>query len=69
MVFIASILAIVLGSVAGGMTAWLPVALATLGTDLLLLGGAWMVAESRLSSKQIQQQIRSAHRRLEAQPV
>ena len=67
-VFIATTLAIVLDLAAGGTLAWLPVALAIVGTLLLLGGGAWMVAESRLSSDQIQEEIRLARTRLEEQP-
>jgi hypothetical protein len=35
----------------------MPVSLAIFGTMLLLAGGAWMVAESRLSGRQIQSEI------------
>jgi hypothetical protein len=66
--FIATALAIVLDRVAGGTLVWLPVALAIVGTFLLLGGGAWMVAESRLSSEQIQEEIRLARTRVEEQP-
>ena len=67
-VFIVTTLAIVLDLAAGGTLPWLPVALAIVGTLLLLGGGAWMVAESRLSGDQIQEEIRLARTRLEEQP-
>jgi hypothetical protein len=44
----------------GGSLNWLPVALAVVGTVLLLTGGAYMVAESRLSGAQIGAEIRLA---------
>lgn len=59
-VFIATVLAIALDRATGGVLAWLPVSLAIAGTLLLLAGGAWMVAESRLSGDQIQEEIRQA---------
>jgi hypothetical protein len=64
-VFIATCLAIALDRVTGELLAWLPVSLALLGTLLLLAGGAWMLAESRLSGAQIQEEIRLAIKRLE----
>jgi hypothetical protein len=66
-VFIATTLAIVVDRAAGGTLAWLPIALAIAGTLLLLGGGAWMVAESRLSGEQIQEEIRLARTRVEEQ--
>jgi hypothetical protein len=66
--FIATALAIVLDRATGGMLVWLPVALAIVGAFLLLGGGAWMVAESRLSIEQIQEEIRLARTRVEEQP-
>lgn len=56
-VFIVTCLAIVLDRVLGPSLAWLPVALAIAGTLLLLAGGACMVAESRLSGAQIDEEI------------
>ena len=64
-VFIATCLSIALDRVTGEALAWLPMSLAILGTVLLLVGGAWMVAESRLSGEQIQEEIRHAIKRLE----
>jgi hypothetical protein len=46
---------------------WLPVILAVAGTLLLLTGGVYMVAESRLSNAQIGEEIRLAIRELERQ--
>lgn len=55
--FIATCLSIVLDQAMGGRLRWLPTSLALLGTALLLVGGTWMVAESRLSGIQIQDEI------------
>ena len=55
--FIATCLAIVLDQATGGRLSWLPTSLALLGTVLLLVGATWMVAESRLSGSQIQDEI------------
>lgn len=55
--FIAACLAIVLDQETGGRLSWLPTSLALLGTVLLLVGATWMVAESRLSGAQIQDEI------------
>ena len=55
--FIATCLSIALDQATGGRLGWLPTSLALFGTVLLLLGGTWMVAESRLSGKQIQDEI------------
>src|SRR5262245_22848278 len=66
--FIATTLAIALDSAAGGALAWLPVALAIVGTLLLLGGGAWMLAESHLAGDQIQEEIRRARARLAEKP-
>jgi hypothetical protein len=63
-VFIATTLALVLDRAVGGTVAWLPVGLAVAGAFLLLGGGAWMVAESRLSSEQIQEELRLARTRV-----
>ena len=46
------------------MVEWLPLTLAIIGTLLLLGGAAFMVAESRLSGSQIQDEIRLALTRL-----
>jgi hypothetical protein len=59
-IFVASGLAIALDRALGGALSWLPESLAILGTMLLLAGGGWMVAESRLSGRQIQDEIRIA---------
>lgn len=64
-VFIATALAIVVDRAAGGTLAWIPIALAIVGTLLLFVGGAWMVAESRLSGDQIHEEIRLARAQLE----
>jgi len=64
-VFIATCLSIALDRMAGEALAWLPISLAILGTFLLLGGGAWMVAESRLAGDQIQEEIHQANKRLE----
>jgi hypothetical protein len=58
--FIATCLSIALDRAVSGSLAWLPVSLAILGTLLLFSGGARMVAESRLSGTQIQDEIRRA---------
>ncbi len=55
--FIATCLSIVLDQATGGRLSWLPTSLALLGTLLLLVGATWMVAESRLSGTQIQDEI------------
>jgi hypothetical protein len=65
-VFVATCLSIALDRVVGGsLLGWLPVVLAVAGTVLLLAGGAYMVAESRLSGAQISAEIRLALERLE----
>jgi hypothetical protein len=64
-VFIATCLSIALDRLAGEALAWLPVSLAIAGTLLLLGGGGWMVAESRLAGDQIQEEIRQAIKRME----
>ena len=64
-VFTATCLSIALDRFTGGALPWLPVALALGGTLLLLAGGTWMVAESRLSWAQIREEITDARRRLE----
>jgi hypothetical protein len=63
--FIATCLSIVLDRLTAEALPWLPVSLAILGTVLLLAGGAWMLAESRLAGAQIQEEIRRAGKRLE----
>ena len=63
--FIATCLSIVLDQATGGRLSWLPTSLALLGTVLLLVGGTWMVAESRLSGTQIQDEIGHALATLE----
>jgi len=64
-VFTAACLSIALDRVTGGSLPWLPVVLAVGGTLLLLAGGTWMVAESRLSWAQIHEEIGHARKRLE----
>jgi hypothetical protein len=64
-VFISTCLSIALDRATGGSLSWLPVVLAVGGTLLLLTGGAYMVAESRLSGEQISEEIRHALSRLE----
>ena len=64
-VFIVTCLSIGLDRLTGDRMPWLPVSLAILGTLLLLGGGAWMVAESKLAGAQIQEEIRHALDRLE----
>jgi flagellar biosynthesis protein FliQ len=64
-VFIATCLAIAFDRVTGQSLSWLPVVLAVAGTLLLLSGGAWMVAESKLSGEQIAEEIGHALARLE----
>jgi hypothetical protein len=63
-VFVATCLAIALDRSMGEALTWLPILLAMGGTLLLLAGGAWMVAESRLSSDQIFAEIDLAVSRL-----
>lgn len=64
-VFIATCLAIALNRATGDSLVWLPVLLATTGAILMLGGGAYMVAESRSSGKQIGQEIGYALSKLE----
>jgi hypothetical protein len=64
-IFIATCLALALVRVTSERLAWLPVSLAVGGTLLLLGGGAWMVAESRLAGEQIQEEIHQARKLLE----
>ena len=64
-VFVSTCLSIALDRAVGGSLSWLPVAFAVAGTLLLLCGGTYMVAESRLSSEQINIEIGSALCRLE----
>lgn len=63
--FISTCLSIALDRALGGSLSWLPVMLAVGGTFLLLGGGAYMVAESRLSGQQISTEIRQALQRLD----
>ena len=62
--FIATCLSIALDRAGAGGPMWFPAALAIGGTLLLLAGGAFMVAESRLSSRQIEEEIADALARL-----
>lgn len=63
-IFITTSLSLALDRAGAGLPAWLPAALAIGGTFLLLAGGAFMVAESHLSSRQIQEEITDALARL-----
>lgn len=65
-VFVATSLSIVLAGAAGAALAWLPTSLAILGVLCLLAGSGYMVAESRLTGDQVQEEIRYAYERLEA---
>ena len=64
-VFIATCLSIGADRAAGGSLGWWPVFLAVIGTLVMLGGGAYMVAESRASGKQINQEISNALSKLE----
>jgi hypothetical protein len=64
-VFISTCLSIAMDRALGGSLSWLPVMLAVSGTVLLLTGGAYMVAESRLSGAQISAEIRLAIHKLD----
>ena len=64
-VFISTCLSIALDRALDGSVSWLPVLLAVAGTLLLLTGGLYMVAESRLSGAQISAEIRLAMHELE----
>jgi len=64
-VFISNCLSIALVRALGGSLSGLPVMLAVGGTLLLLIGGRYMVAESRLSAKQISDEIQIAIQNLE----
>jgi len=59
-VFISTCLSIALDRATGGMLSELPVVLAVSGTLLLLGGGGYMVAESKLSGAQISEENRHA---------
>jgi hypothetical protein len=63
-VFILTCLSIALDRALGGALNGLPVMLAVAGTLLLLAGGAYMVAESRLSGAQIRAEIQLAVHKL-----
>jgi hypothetical protein len=65
-VFISTCLSIALDRLVGGALSVLPVMLAVAGTLLLLAGGAYMVAESRLSGEQIGAEIKLAIHKLGA---
>jgi hypothetical protein len=64
-VFISTCLSIGLDRATGDSLSWLPVVLAVTGTLFLLMGGAYMVAESRLSGAQISAEIWLALSRLQ----
>jgi hypothetical protein len=59
-VFIATCLSIAIDRAAGHVLPWLSITLALIGTLLLLSGGTWMVAESRMSGRQIAEEITHA---------
>jgi len=59
-VFVTCCLSIPLDALTGGALGWTPAVLAIGGTLMLLLAGAWMVAESRLSGRQIAEEIERA---------
>jgi len=63
--FISTCLSIGLDRATGDSLSWLPVVLAVTGTLFLLMGGAYMVAESRLSGAQISAEIWHALSRLQ----
>ena len=67
--FIATCLSIALDRAVSGSLGWLPVSLAILGTLLLFGGGARMVAESRVSGTQIQDEIHRALAQMEARKI
>jgi hypothetical protein len=64
-VFVATCLSIAVDRATGEALDWLPITLAILGTVLLLIGGAFMVTESRLSGNQISDEIHQALAQLE----
>jgi hypothetical protein len=64
-VFIATCLSVAADRAAGGSFGWLPVVFAVVGTLFMLGGGAYMIAESRASGKQINQEILNALSKLE----
>jgi hypothetical protein len=64
-VFISTCLSIAFDRIAGELLTWLPVALAIVGTLLLLSGAAYMVGESHLSGEQIRLEIQNALSRLD----
>jgi protein-S-isoprenylcysteine O-methyltransferase Ste14 len=59
-VFVATCLSIAIDRATSESLDWLPITLAILGTVLLLIGGAFMVTESRLSGNQISDEIHQA---------
>jgi hypothetical protein len=59
-VFVGTCLAIAVDRLVGDSLNWLPVTLALVGTVSLLIGGALMVVESRMSGEQIGDEIRHA---------
>ena len=66
--FVASCLSIALDRVAADFPAWLPLAPVVFGALLLLFGASSMVVESRLSGRQIAEEIDDALHRLERAP-
>jgi len=63
--FVTTCISIVIDHEAAHSLRWLPIGLAITGTLVLLVGGALMVAESRLGGEQISQEIRQALIRLD----
>lgn len=63
--FVTTCISIVIDHEAAHSLSWLPSGLAIMGTLVLLVGGALMVAESRLGGEQISQEIRQALIRLD----
>ena len=64
-VFVATCLSIAIDRLRGDSSGWLAAVLAVTGTLLLLAGGTFMVAESRLSARQISEEIDLALSHLE----
>jgi hypothetical protein len=63
--FVTTCISIVIDHEAAHSLSWLPIGLAITGTLVLLVGGALMVAESRLGGEQISLEIRQALIRLD----
>lgn len=65
-IFIATCLSIVIDRISGESISWLPEMLAIAGTLFLLAGASYMVLESKLSGRQIAEEIIHAIAHLEA---